>query len=140
MDGRLYLDQGYNMLAGGLQAANWTYVVANDSPDSKNRTYGHTNFMFSGGQRGGPLATYLATAAARTSFTMWTNTGADRIVRTGGHATAVQVSCSAGSGYSGTVNLTAKTGRVIVSAGTFGSPKLLFRSMFIAICPAQATA
>lgn len=134
MDGRLYLDQGYNMLADGLQSSGWNRVIANDAPDSKNRTYAHTNFMFNNGQRHGPLATYLATAAARKSlFTMWTNTAANRIVRNGSHATGVEVSCSAGTGYSGTVNLTPGTGRVIVSAGTFGSPKLLFRSKFSAI-------
>ncbi|CAN8106388.1 unnamed protein product [Discula destructiva] len=128
MNGQLYLQQGYSMLAGGLDSSGWKYVVANDSPDQKNRTYAHTNYMFSGGERGGPLATYLATAAARKKFTMWTNTAANRIVRNGSHATGVEVSCTAGSGYSGTVNLTPNTGRVIVSAGTFGSPKLLFRS------------
>ncbi|KAJ4396268.1 hypothetical protein N0V93_000487 [Gnomoniopsis smithogilvyi] len=128
-DGKLYLDQGYNVLAGGLQSSGWTRVIANDAPDSKNRTFAHTNFMFSNGQRYGPLAAYLTTAAARTSlFTMWTNTAADRIVRNGSQATGVEVSCSAGTGYSGTVNLTPGTGRVIVSAGSFGSPKLLFRS------------
>lgn len=117
------------MLAGGLEEAGWTRVIANDLPDSKNRTYAHTNFMFSGGERSGPLATYLSTAMARTNFfTMWTNTAANRIVRNGSEATGVEVSCSAGTGYSGTVHLTPGTGRVIVSAGTFGSAKLLFRS------------
>lgn len=128
MDGRLYLDQGYNMLAGGLNSSGWQYVVANDAPAKKNHTYGHTEFMYIGGQRGGPLATYLATAARRPNFKLWTDTAANRIVRDGGHATGVEVSCSAGTGYSGTVNLTPNTGRVIVSAGTFGTPKLLFRS------------
>lgn len=121
------------MLAGGLESSGWTRLIANDSPDSKNRTFAHTNFMFSGGQRSGPLATYLSTAMARTKlFTMWTNTAADRIVRNGSEATGVEVSCSAGTGYSGTVKLTPGTGRVIVSAGSFGSPKLLFRSKSLA--------
>lgn len=133
-DGKLYLDQGYNTLTGGLATAGWKYVVANDAPGEKNRTYGHPNFMFSGGERGGPLATYLATAVARTDvFSLWTDTAANRIVRNGSLATGVEVSCSAGTGYSGTVKLTPGTGRVIVSAGTFGSPKLLFRSEFSAI-------
>lgn len=137
-DGQLYLDQGYNMLAGGLQSSGWTRVIANDAPDSKNRTYAHTNFMFSNGQRYGPLAAYLTTAAARTKlFTMWTNTAADRIVRNGSHATGVDVSCSAGTGYSGTVTLTPGTGRVIVSAGSFGSPKVLLRSKYLTFCRAK---
>ncbi|KAF3761134.1 hypothetical protein M406DRAFT_64170 [Cryphonectria parasitica EP155] len=128
MDDKLYLPQGYNMLAGGLNASGWAYVLANDVPAQKNHTFGHTEFMFAGGQRGGPLATYLATAAARSQFSLWMDTAVDRIVRDGAAATGVDVSCSAGTGYSGTVNLTPGTGRVIVSAGTFGTPKLLFRS------------
>lgn len=128
------------MLAGGLASAGWTYVLANDSPGEKNRTYGHPNFMYQNGERGGPLATYLATAAARTDkFTMWTDTAANRIVRNGSHATGVEISCSAGTGYAGTVNLTPNTGRVIVSAGTFGSPKLLFRSEFPAVLSVAKT-
>lgn len=104
-------------------------MVGNDVPERKDRTFGHGQFMFGGGERGGPLATYLASAAARPDvFSLWTDTAVDRIVRKGAHATGVEVSCSAGTGYSGTVNLTPGTGRVIVSAGAFGTPKLLFRS------------
>lgn len=128
-DGDLYLRQGFDTLASGLNASGWEYVVPNDSPDKKNRTFGHTTFMYSGGERGGPLATYLTTAAARTDlFTLWTGTGVDRIIRNGSQATGVQVSCSVDGGYEGTVNLTPKTGRVILSAGAFGTPKVLFRS------------
>lgn len=128
MDGELYLDQGYDVLTSGLRKSGWEYVVGNDQPERKNRTFGHGQFMFAGGQRSGPLATYLASAAARDSFSLWTDTAVDRIVRDGAHATGVEVSCSAGSGYSGTVKLTPGTGRVIVSAGAFGTPKVLFRS------------
>lgn len=129
MDRELYLHQGYDVLTKGLSASGWEYVVGNDVPERKNRTFGHGQFMFSGGQRSGPLATYLASAVARPDvFSLWTDTAVDRIVRKGAHATGVEVSCSAGTGYSGTVNLTPGKGRVIVSAGAFGTPKLLFRS------------
>lgn len=74
------------------------------------------------------MATYLVDAAARSNFKMWLNTSADRIVRTGGHATGLQVSATENGGHAGTINLTPITGRVIVSAGAFGTPKLLFRS------------
>ncbi len=50
------------MLASGLKSAGWKQVTANDSPDEKNRTFAHSPFMYSGGERGGPLATYLVTA------------------------------------------------------------------------------
>jgi cellobiose dehydrogenase (acceptor) len=127
MDGKWYYPQGFDMLGGSLKAAGWNYIVPNDHPDMKNRTYGHSTFMFSGGERGGPLATYLATASSRKNFTLWTNTIAKRVVRQGGHATGVEVECN-GAGHAGVVSLTPNTGRVIISAGAFGSAKLLFRS------------
>lgn len=52
MDGQLYLQQGFNMLSTGLNASGWKYIVPNDHPDQKNWTYGHSTFMFSGGERG----------------------------------------------------------------------------------------
>ncbi len=130
MDGKNYLSQGFDMLSGSLKSAGWEVVIPNDHPDKKNRTVGHSTFMFSGGERGGPLATYLVSASGRKNFTLWTNTVVNRIVRQGGHATGVEVSCN-GAGHAGTVSLTPKTGRVIVSAGAFGSAKLLFRSEFL---------
>ncbi|KAG7285606.1 hypothetical protein NEMBOFW57_010235 [Staphylotrichum longicolle] len=106
MDGKRYLSQGFDMLNTNLKAAGWEYIIPNDHPDKKNRTFGHSTFMYSGGERGGPLATYLVSAVGRKGFTLWMNTIVKRVVREGGHA----------------------TGRVIISAGAFGSAKLLFRS------------
>ncbi|AEO61303.1 cellobiose dehydrogenase [Thermothelomyces thermophilus ATCC 42464] len=129
MDGKRYLSQGFDMLGGSLEAAGWEYLVPNEHPDRKNRTYGHSTFMYSGGERGGPLATYLVSAVQREGFTLWMNTTVTRIIREGGHATGVEVQCSnSEAGQAGIVPLTPKTGRVIVSAGAFGSAKLLFRS------------
>lgn len=128
MDKKWYLPQGYDMLAGSLEAAGWEYVIPNDHPDKKNRTVGHSTFMFSGGERGGPMATYLVSANSRKGFTLWTNTIVNRVVRQGGHATGVEVQCNNNAGHAGSVSLTPKTGRVILAAGAFGSAKLLFRS------------
>ncbi|KAI1810818.1 cellobiose dehydrogenase [Poronia punctata] len=128
-DGVLYLQQGFNVLTSGLDASGWTAVVPNDHPDQKNLTYGHATHMFSNGERGGPLATYLVSASKREQFTLWMNTTAKRVVRDGGHATGVEIECSPNApGHAGVVNVTPGTGRVIISAGTFGTAKLLFRS------------
>jgi len=127
VDGVRYLSQGFDMLGGSLKSAGWEYVVANNNPEKKNRTYGHSTFMYAGGERGGPLATYLVSAASRPSFTLWTNTIAKRVVRTGSMATGVELECN-GAGHAGIVSVTPKTGRVILSAGAFGSAKLLWRS------------
>ncbi len=126
MDGKLYLPQGYNTISAGLNASGWTYVVANEQNDKRNKTYGHTTYYFSGGERGGPMATYLLTASQRKNFAFWTNAGVKRVVRTGGHITGVEVECG---GSSDVVSLTPNTGRVIISSGTFGSAKILWRSM-----------
>jgi cellobiose dehydrogenase (acceptor) len=131
-DGKLYLQQGFDTISKGLDAAGFKYVVPNDHPDQKNRTYGHSTFFIENGERAGLLGTYLQLAAARRKFSLWTNTNARRLVRTGGQVTGVELECSKGGavgpGYSGIVNVTPGTGRVILSAGTFGSAKLLFRS------------
>lgn len=74
------------------------------------------------------MATYLVTASARPNFKLWMNSTVEKVIRTGGHITGVQVSAYGNGGYQGIVNVTPKTGRVILSAGTFGSAKILLRS------------
>ena len=132
MDGELYLQQGFDVVSSGLSSAGWTEVSANEVPDEKNRTFTHTPYMFSNGERGGPMATYLVSASERDNFDMWLGTAVKRLVRTSGHVTGLEVEAKLDSGYVGTVQLTPVTGRVILSAGTFGSAKILLRSKF---CP-----
>ncbi|KAH7121263.1 hypothetical protein B0J11DRAFT_616620 [Dendryphion nanum] len=131
-DGKLYLQQGFDTLSKGLEAAGFKYVVPNDHPDEKNHTYGRSTFFLENAERHGPLRTYLVTAAKRDNFKLYTGTNARRLQRTGGKITGVELECyrngSRAAGHYGTVNVTPGTGRVILSAGTFGSPKLLFRS------------
>ncbi len=59
------------------------------------------------------------------------NTNAKRVVRSGGHATGVELECNGDAGHSGIVSVTPTTGRVILAAGTFGSAKLLLRSRLL---------
>ncbi|KAH8705730.1 cellobiose dehydrogenase [Talaromyces proteolyticus] len=127
-DGKLYLQQGFHVIAGGLEGSGWESITVNDYPELKNHTYGHTEYMYSHGERGGPMATYLVTAKARSNFHLWLNTTVKKVIRTGGHVTGVEVEAYFDGGYEGTVNLTSVTGRVILSAGAFGSPKILMRS------------
>lgn len=128
LDGKRYYQEGFEVLAGGLKSGGWTEVTANDVPNQKNHTYSHSPFMFSGGERGGPMATYLVSASNRKNFQLWMNTGVKRVIRTGGHVTGIEVEPFLNGGYTGTVNVTSITGRVILSAGTFGSAKILLRS------------
>lgn len=128
MDKQLYIQSGFNVLRQGLSSAGWSNITANDHPEQKNRTFAYTAYMSSHGERGGPMSTYLVTANGRNNFHLWLNTSVERINRVGGHAASLKVIPTNNGGHLGTVNLTAITGRVIISAGAFGTPKLLFRS------------
>lgn len=127
LDGKTYLRQGFNALASALGAAGWQSVDANANPASKNKAYSQTPYMFSNGERGGPMATYLVEASKRSNFKLLTNTAVKRVVRTGGKATGVELEAQTADGKCGTVNL-ATNGRVILSAGVFGTSKILMRS------------
>lgn len=119
------MHQGVDVISNGLTKAGWTNVpVPNDAPTKKNHTFGATTYMFSGGERAGPLTTYLVTAAKRDNFALWMNTPARRALREGGKITGVELDCTTEDGSFGTVT----AANVIVSAGTFGSAKFLLRS------------
>ena len=111
MDGERYLQDGFNVIKNGLSASGWREVTSNDVPADKNRTFTHPPHMFSNGERGGPMATYLVSANGRSNFHLWLNTSVERIVRTGGHATGLQVAATHDGGHAGTVTLTPTTGR-----------------------------
>ncbi|KAK8229049.1 cellobiose dehydrogenase [Phyllosticta capitalensis] len=128
MDGKLYQQQGFQVVQGALAAAGWMQVVANDVPNNKNHSFSLTPYAFSHGERGGPMATYLVSANSRKNFKMVLNTSVRRVVRKGGRVTGVEVESNGSGGLCGTINVTPSSGRVILSAGTFGTPKILFRS------------
>ncbi|RYP53579.1 hypothetical protein DL768_001443 [Monosporascus sp. mg162] len=128
MDGKRYLQQGFEVLAGGLKSSGWKEVTANNVPNQKHRTFSHSPFMYINGERGGAMATYLVSADKRSNFDLWTNTAVKRVIRSGGHITGVEVEAFKNGGYQGVVKTTAVTGRVILSAGAFGSAKILMRS------------
>ncbi|KAK5663896.1 hypothetical protein OQA88_105 [Cercophora sp. LCS_1] len=127
-DGKRYLQEGFDVLASGLRSSGWAEVTANNAPNRKNRTFAHTPYMYSNGERGGPLATYLVSANSRNNFKLWLNTAVKRVIREGGHVTGVEVEAFRDGGYAGIIPVTGITGRVILSAGTFGSAKILMRS------------
>ncbi|KAL3469191.1 hypothetical protein BJX99DRAFT_265413, partial [Aspergillus californicus] len=126
-DNFLYLAEGPSVIMNGLLSSGWKMSSFNDSPEEKYQSVGYSPYMFSNGQRNGLMATYLATANDRSNFDMWVNTTVRRVVREGSTVTGVEVQPFLEGGYEGTVDLTS-TGRVILSAGAFGTPKILFRS------------
>lgn len=128
MDGIIYKPQGYDIVAGALAAAGWQNVTADDVPAKKNFTFSHPNHMFAHGERGGPMATYLVSASERSNFRLMTNTSVTRVVRDGSRITGVELEAFLDGGKCGTIKVTPDTGKVILSAGAFGTPKILFRS------------
>ncbi|KAL2279822.1 hypothetical protein FJTKL_13178 [Diaporthe vaccinii] len=125
-DGVLYSPEGYNVVSAALATAGWKKVTANEAPDEKNGTFSYANYHYRYGYRNGPVDTYLETARSRTNFALWTDTGVRRAVRDGSRVTGVELESNSRGGE--VVNVTANTGQVILSAGCFGSPKILFRS------------
>ncbi|PNS17843.1 Cellobiose dehydrogenase [Sphaceloma murrayae] len=126
-DGKSYLRQGFNSIASALSSAGWAQVDGNASPSSKSRTFSQTPYMFKDGERGGPMSTYLLEASKRSNFRLILNTSVKRVIRNGAQATAVELETTSTTGFCGTVKL-ATNGKVILSAGVFGTTKILFRS------------
>lgn len=126
-DGIHYRPEGYDLLSNALLAAGWTNVTANAQPNEKTKTFSYANFYYSHGERNGHFATYLASASQRPTFTLWTNTAVRRVLRTGRTITGVEVSAARPGGRCGTVAVPAGAS-VILSAGYFSTPKILFRS------------
>jgi cellobiose dehydrogenase (acceptor) len=124
-DGKLYYQQGADMLEGALKAANWTEVSANSVPNEKNRVYSNTTYMFQDGERSGPMSVYLGSAYPRPNFSLYTNAIVDRVIRQGSKITGVEISNTAADGFRGTVKANKA---VVLAAGAFGTPKVLMRS------------
>ncbi|KAK4501688.1 hypothetical protein PRZ48_007497 [Zasmidium cellare] len=127
-DDVIYKPEGYNVVAGALAASGWKNVTADEVPGEKNFTFSRPNHMFNNGERGGPMATYLVSASERDNFQLAMNTAVNRVVRDGSLVTGVEVEAFLEGGLCGTINVTPDTGKVILSAGAFGSPKILMRS------------
>jgi cellobiose dehydrogenase (acceptor) len=88
--------------------------------DYKDHVYGYSAFDFVNGMRGGPVVTYLQTAQARKNFKLVVNATVTNVIRNGAQVSGVRTA-------QGIYNVNSK-GRVILSAGTFGSPRLLYQS------------
>ncbi|KAJ3043767.1 hypothetical protein HDV00_004173 [Rhizophlyctis rosea] len=119
--------QNYDLITPALAAAGWRQVHDNEEPNAKNLTYAHPTYMFQNGIRFGPMDSYFVTAMKLPNFHYWLNTDVQYVTRNNDTITGVVVKAYRNGGYTGTVPVKS-TGRVILSAGTFGSAKILFRS------------
>lgn len=125
MDGHLYAQSGYAAAKTWLvDGAGYAEVRINEQADNKTMVFGHTEYDYHNGQRGGPVTTYLQSALARDNFHLQSNVTVRRAVRTGATATGVLATVD---GADVTINLTS-TGRIIFSGGAIFSPSLLMHS------------
>ena len=128
-DGKRYLQSGYNVARTWLvQNAGYSEVALNNNlaNHTKTKVFGHPVYSYQGGQRSGPVETYLQSALSRTNFAFRTGTRVIRVIRNGATATGVEVSIN-GSTTSTFINLNAG-GRVILSGGALLSPQMLMWS------------
>ncbi|KAG6865803.1 hypothetical protein C0991_011606 [Blastosporella zonata] len=142
-DGKRYLEQSANVTMQLLNLQGYSQITINSNPNQKDHVYGYSAYdvsgviwitpnsnltflQFLGGKRGGPVATYFKTSKARPNFTYKQYTYVQNVVRNGAQITGVQTNDTS-LGPNGIVPLTTN-GRVILSAGSFGSARILFRS------------
>lgn len=126
MDGKRYLTQAYDVAWQLLKNQGYNQITLNDNPDFKDHAFGYSAFDFVDGKRGGPVASYLRTAKARSNFAYMDYTLVSNVVRNGSQITGVQTNNTL-IGGNGIIPLT-PNGRVVLSAGSFGSPRILFQS------------
>ncbi|KAF8596985.1 cellobiose dehydrogenase [Ceratobasidium sp. AG-I] len=125
-DGKRYLTQVYDVVKSILDKQSYTAVTINSNVDAKDHVYGNPAYYTQGGKRVGPMGTYLKTSKARSNFKLMTYTKVLSVVRNGAQITGVQTNDTSIAG-TGIIPLTTN-GRVILSAGAFGTAKLLFQS------------
>lgn len=132
MDGKSYLTNGSSIIRKAITdpsvLGSFRWITANENLNDRDMTSSWTEFFFQNGEKGGPMATYLVTASQRKNFRLQMNTMVARVLRDGDVATGVEVESTAPGGLSGTIKVTPGSGRVILSAGVFGTFKVLLRS------------
>ncbi|KAF8958430.1 hypothetical protein BDZ97DRAFT_1906522 [Flammula alnicola] len=102
-------------------------ITINDNPNYKDHVYGYSAYdVFLERQACRPNATYYQTAVARPNLTYKQYTTVLNVVRNGSQITGIQTNDTT-IGPNGFVPLN-PNGRVILSAGSYGTPRLLFRS------------
>ncbi|KAJ7254674.1 cellobiose dehydrogenase [Mycena haematopus] len=124
-DGKRYLEQVSSVVSQLLIPQGYRNVTINANPDAKDHIYGYSAYDFIKGKRGGPVATYLQTALARKNFQLKMNTYVWNVIRNGSQITGVQTNDT--TVLNGIYPLN-PGGRVILSAGSYGSARILYRS------------
>ena len=124
-DGKFYLQSGYDAAKEWLvDTAGYENVEINGESDKKTRVFGRPAYNYEGGQRSGPVKTYLQSALGRPNFSLVTGARVTRVTRDGEVAKGVDVVMN---GTEMTIEV-CKTGKVVLSGGALFSPQLLMLS------------
>lgn len=123
-DGNRY-DQGmYNTVSEFLHSQGWSSVNSSAEPNKKTKAYSYPHWDIGNNERVGPVRTYLPLAEELENFSYQINSTVRRVIRQGPQATSVEVESDDGLS---TLNLN-PGGKVILAAGPWGTPRILFNS------------
>lgn len=123
-DGERY-DQGlYDTVQPVLAKNGWSAVDMLEEPNKKHEAYSYPAWNIKDSKRAGPLRTYLPEAQKKPGFTLRTGAKTTRLIRSKDRVTAVEIETD---GKKETIKL-CSTGRVVLSAGAMGTPRILFNS------------
>ncbi|KAF3760896.1 hypothetical protein M406DRAFT_334518 [Cryphonectria parasitica EP155] len=124
-DGKRY-DQGmYETVSKFLDSQGWSSVNSSAEPNKKTKAYSYPNWDIGNQERVGPLRTYLPLAEELDNFSYQLNSTVRRVIRDGSQATGVEFETE--SGAIQTIGLN-EGGKVILAAGPWGTPRILFNS------------
>jgi cellobiose dehydrogenase (acceptor) len=130
-DGKRYVQSGYDAAKQWLvDGAGYADVGLNDNPENhtKTKVFGHPIYSYEGGQRSGPVKTYLQSALQRENFSFMTGARVLRVSRDGDIATGVEVQSKNASDSDSLEYCVKDGGQVILSGGAMLSPQLLMWS------------
>lgn len=123
-------DQGmYSTVSKFLSAQGWSSVNSAAEPDRKTKVFSYPNWDIGSingtPMRLGPVRSYLPLAEELDNFSYQVNSTIRRVLREGSQATGVEY-----EGHDGALhNLTlASGGKVVLAAGPWGTPRILFNS------------
>lgn len=130
-DGKRYLQSGYDAAKQWLvDGAGYAEVGLNNGPEehNKSKVFGHPIWNYEGGQRSGPVKTYLQAALQRPNFSFRTGTKVVRVVRDGETATGVETRTVGSPDTTTTTVCVKEGGKIVLSGGALFSPQLLMWS------------
>ncbi|OLL22054.1 Cellobiose dehydrogenase [Neolecta irregularis DAH-3] len=123
-DGKVYLNSTYNVTSEFLHKAGYVKYQLNSEYNNKKKAYGRTIFDYEGGQRGGPVKTYLQSALSRSNFALVSGATVVNATRVGPKISSIVVS------YNSTTRTIVLNDRglLVFSGGALFSPQLLMAS------------